>query len=190
MKRSIKMVQKGFTLIELMIVVAIIGILAAVALPAYQDYTIRARVSEGMVLASAAKLSVAENAAQGSAFRSGWTAPVATTNLSSIEITDENGTVTATFPPTAGGTVGRNTIIFSPSTSRAAAPATVGLPVGCTPSSVGPPAIAGNCTVQPQAAIAEEPAVALVQGVPPVGSISWTCTGGTLLSKFRPKVCG
>lgn len=55
-----KSIQKGFTLIELMIVVAIIGILAAIALPAYQDYTIRAQVSEGLVLASAAKLAVAE----------------------------------------------------------------------------------------------------------------------------------
>ena len=60
MKRS---VQKGFTLIELMIVVAIIGILAAVALPAYQDYTARAKVSEGLIQASAAKLAVAETAA-------------------------------------------------------------------------------------------------------------------------------
>jgi type IV pilus assembly protein PilA len=55
-----KTLQKGFTLIELMIVVAIIGILAAIAIPAYQDYTIRAQVSEGMTLAAAAKAAVAE----------------------------------------------------------------------------------------------------------------------------------
>ena len=59
MKRSL---QKGFTIIELMIVVAIIGILAAVALPAYQDYTVRAKVSEVILAASSAKTSVAESA--------------------------------------------------------------------------------------------------------------------------------
>ena len=111
-KRSI---QKGFTLIELMIVVAIIGILAAVALPAYQDYTVRARVSEGLVVASSAKLAVAENAANGKEFNSGWTAPTATNNVTSIAITEATGVIVVTYTATAGG----GTIDITPTSSGA-----------------------------------------------------------------------
>lgn len=65
--KMIKRAQHGFTLIELMIVVAIIGILAAVALPAYQDYTVRAKVTEVILAASSCKTSVSEAAQQGTA---------------------------------------------------------------------------------------------------------------------------
>ena len=107
-----KRVQQGFTLIELMIVVAIIGILAAVALPAYQDYTVRAKVTEGLSLAASAKTAVSENAANGSAFDSGWTKPNKTDSVDDVSIS-ETGEITITYT-TKVAKAGSNTLILSP----------------------------------------------------------------------------
>ena len=111
MKRSI---QKGFTLIELMIVVAIIGILAAVALPAYQDYTTRAKVSEMILAASAGRTTLSEAYATNSAFPSSasgvadYVPDSSSQYVSAVTYTlnASNAVITVTGSSKLGGTAG------------------------------------------------------------------------------------
>ena len=116
MKRTLRSVQKGFTLIELMIVVAIIGILAAVALPAYQDYTARAKAAEVVLAASTARTCVSESAQVGKSPADCDTGFTATKYVKSIAV-DAAGVVLATAQSDLDGL----TITLTPQNGAAAA---------------------------------------------------------------------
>ena len=160
MKRSM---QKGFTLIELMIVVAIIGILAAVALPAYQDYTIRARVTEGLSLAGAPKLAVAETfAARGGVLLTGCADPCTTAP----------GSADFGYQFTAGRLVTGMSIANIPATAVAVGDGMINVKYD---AAVGVPALFIGLTPGSGTVAAGLPGAALAAGAPVV----WGCRAST-----------
>jgi type IV pilus assembly protein PilA len=155
-----KRMQQGFTLIELMIVVAIIGILAAVALPAYQDYTIKARVSEAILATSQCRTAVSEVYQTGTTTSGGanaWGCESTTTGtkyVTRVE-TDANGVITVTTATTndlGSGTINASnkTITLTPQTSGGTALTVADIPtqVGtfkCAPGTMPGKYLPGSC---------------------------------------------
>lgn len=184
-----KNLQKGFTLIELMIVVAIIGILAAVALPAYQDYTIRAKVTEGIVLAGGLKPTVADNASNATADAIGGLFAGMATNAAGAAATSCSAAGTCNLN---GGTV--------------AAPLTKNVVSIVGTTADGHIVVTYTTAIAPAASALLElwptsNGAILASGTPPPGQFIWTCytlgktaisgatNGATLLPKYAPADC-
>lgn len=183
-RRSSARAGLGFTMVELMIVLAIVGVIAAYALPSYQDYVARSRVGEGLMLAGTARLVVADNALSGVRLDLGYASPPPTRNVDSIQIDPDSGDIAIRYSSRVASTEA-NTLRLVPSTSS-------GHEADGSPSQGSPSAIGR---------------VALRPGVAPAGLIAWECfaagktqssfdvagpmpaEAATLAAKFAPADC-
>jgi type IV pilus assembly protein PilA len=156
-------------MVELMIVLAIVGVIAAYAVPAYQDYVARSRVGEGLMLAASARLAVADNASNGVPFDRGYAAPAATRNVESLSIDAATGEIEIRYTQRVAAADG-NRLMLVPSSSG---------------DSQGASGGAGRSAGGGASAKGAGARTALRSGVLPAGSVNWECfAAGKAQSSF------